>query len=171
VRCYWEHPWGTHWEIREHIENLLGTWKEHVENKGKMKKKILLPPPPTQNLKEKTLRHFECMLSLPIGCMKLLCSKTVRHYFWPGLIPRLWTGGTYLLWAVPFTKQPLILACDAAPKLFSWAKRAYFDFSSYNFTVQGRILSTQLGMLLLESDFLTPFYYPRAIVSYFRDLI
>jgi len=28
VRCYWEHPWGTHWEPREHIENLMGThWK------------------------------------------------------------------------------------------------------------------------------------------------
>jgi hypothetical protein len=22
ARCYWEHPWGTHWE---HIENLMGT--------------------------------------------------------------------------------------------------------------------------------------------------
>jgi len=22
VRCYWEHPWGTHWE---HIENLMKT--------------------------------------------------------------------------------------------------------------------------------------------------
>jgi len=27
-RCYWEHPWGTHWELREHIGNLMGTyWK------------------------------------------------------------------------------------------------------------------------------------------------
>jgi hypothetical protein len=25
ARCYWEHPWGTHWELREHIENLIGT--------------------------------------------------------------------------------------------------------------------------------------------------
>jgi len=25
VRCYWEHPWGTHWEPREHIGNALGT--------------------------------------------------------------------------------------------------------------------------------------------------
>jgi predicted adenine nucleotide alpha hydrolase (AANH) superfamily ATPase len=24
-RCYWEHPWGTHWEPREHIENLMRT--------------------------------------------------------------------------------------------------------------------------------------------------
>jgi len=21
VRCYWEHPWGTHWEPREHFGN------------------------------------------------------------------------------------------------------------------------------------------------------
>jgi hypothetical protein len=25
VRCYWEHPWGTHWDPREHIGNALGT--------------------------------------------------------------------------------------------------------------------------------------------------
>jgi hypothetical protein len=32
-------------------------------------------PAPTQNLKEKKSRHFECMLSLPIGCMKFLFPK------------------------------------------------------------------------------------------------
>jgi hypothetical protein len=41
ARCFWEHPWGTHWEPREHIWNLMGTLKEHVGNKGKMKK---IPP-------------------------------------------------------------------------------------------------------------------------------
>jgi len=25
VRSYWEHPWGTHWEPREHIKDLMGT--------------------------------------------------------------------------------------------------------------------------------------------------
>jgi len=25
ARCYWEHPWGTYWEPREHIWNLKGT--------------------------------------------------------------------------------------------------------------------------------------------------
>jgi len=25
VRCYWEHPWGTHRDPREHIGNALGT--------------------------------------------------------------------------------------------------------------------------------------------------
>jgi hypothetical protein len=28
ARCYWEHPWETHWEPREYIRNLMGThWK------------------------------------------------------------------------------------------------------------------------------------------------
>jgi hypothetical protein len=34
VRWYREHPWGTHWEPDG---NSLGTWREHVGNKGKMK--------------------------------------------------------------------------------------------------------------------------------------
>ncbi len=25
ARCYWEHPWGTHWKLREPIGNLNGT--------------------------------------------------------------------------------------------------------------------------------------------------
>jgi len=29
----WEHPWGTHWEPREHIGNLMGT---HWELEGNM---------------------------------------------------------------------------------------------------------------------------------------
>jgi hypothetical protein len=33
VRCYWEHPWGTHWEPTEHIRNLMGT---HWELEGNM---------------------------------------------------------------------------------------------------------------------------------------
>ncbi len=41
--CYWEHPWGTHWEPDG---NSLGTWR----NKGKMKK---IPPSPPTNIKEK----------------------------------------------------------------------------------------------------------------------
>jgi len=65
---------------------------EHVGKKGKGKKSAPSPPPhppthpPTQNLKEKKSRHFECMLSLLIGCMKFLFSKTLHHHFWPGLI-------------------------------------------------------------------------------------
>jgi hypothetical protein len=53
------------------LGNILGTHWELEGNKGKMKKFL----PPTQNLKENKLRHFECMLSLPIGCMKFLFPK------------------------------------------------------------------------------------------------
>ncbi len=50
VRCYWEHPWETHWKPKEHIGNLMGTHWELEGNKGKMKKN---PSPQTQNFKEK----------------------------------------------------------------------------------------------------------------------
>ncbi len=41
-RCYWEHPWWTHWEPDG---NPLGTWREHGGNKGFFNKN---PPPPLQ---------------------------------------------------------------------------------------------------------------------------
>jgi hypothetical protein len=47
-------------------------------NKGKMKNQ---QPPPNQNLKEKKSWHFECMLSLPIGCMKFLFPKLLVTIF------------------------------------------------------------------------------------------
>jgi hypothetical protein len=40
---------------------------------GRKTKKHLPPAPPPQ--KEKTRAHHECMLSLPIGCMKFLFPK------------------------------------------------------------------------------------------------
>jgi hypothetical protein len=55
---------GTRWGVKG---NMLGTKEK--------RQKILPPTPlaaPTQNLKEKKSRHFECMPSLPIGCMKFL---------------------------------------------------------------------------------------------------
>ncbi len=39
AKCYWEHPWGTHWELER---NMLGT-------KEKWKK---APPPPPSNFKK-----------------------------------------------------------------------------------------------------------------------
>jgi hypothetical protein len=42
--------WGTHWEPMEHIGNLKGNMLGQRKN-------------------EKKSRHFEFMLSLPIGCM------------------------------------------------------------------------------------------------------
>jgi hypothetical protein len=41
----------------------------------KEKRKNPSIPPPTQNLKENKASHLECMLSLPIGCMKFLFPK------------------------------------------------------------------------------------------------
>jgi hypothetical protein len=38
ARFCWERPWGTHWEPREHIENLMGT-------KEKCKKSSPFGPP------------------------------------------------------------------------------------------------------------------------------
>jgi len=44
--------------------------------KEKRKKPFPHPPAaPTQNLKEKKSRHFECMLNLPIACIKFLFPK------------------------------------------------------------------------------------------------
>jgi hypothetical protein len=50
-------------------------------HKGKMKKN---PPPNRPTLKRKKSGHFECMLSLPIGCMKFLFLKLeVLIYSYP----------------------------------------------------------------------------------------
>jgi hypothetical protein len=56
---------GAHWELKG---NMLGT-------KEKRKKSSFPPPSPPGKLKRKKSRHFECMLSLPIGCMKFLFLK------------------------------------------------------------------------------------------------
>jgi hypothetical protein len=32
ARCYWEHPWETHWEPREYSRNLMGTHWELQKN-------------------------------------------------------------------------------------------------------------------------------------------
>jgi hypothetical protein len=61
---------GTYWEPDG---NPLETWKEHIGNKGKMKKN--LPPLPPKLKRQKKSRHFKHMLSLPIGCMKFLLPK------------------------------------------------------------------------------------------------
>jgi hypothetical protein len=48
-------------------------------------KRILSPhPPQKKNLKEKKSRHFECMLSLPIDCMKFLFPKLFITIFGQG---------------------------------------------------------------------------------------
>jgi hypothetical protein len=61
---------------------LLGTswgiW-EHLGNKGEKKQKILVPPTPLK--KKKNWIVHECMLSLSIGCMKILFSKLLVTIF------------------------------------------------------------------------------------------
>jgi len=64
--------------LGEQIGNLMGTSWELKGNMLGTKEKNPSPtplPPPTQNLKEKKSRHFECMLSLHIGCIKFLFPK------------------------------------------------------------------------------------------------
>ncbi len=64
--------------LGEHIGNLTGThwepegryWEQRKNEKNPHPK-----PPPTPKLKKKKSRHFESMLSLPVGYMKFLFSK------------------------------------------------------------------------------------------------
>jgi hypothetical protein len=72
ARCYWEH-------LGEPIGNLKRTCWEQRKNEK------ILPHLPTQNLKEKKSRHFECMLSLPIGYMKFLFPKLFATTFGLGI--------------------------------------------------------------------------------------
>jgi hypothetical protein len=54
ARCYWEHTWGTHWEPREHIENLTRThWQRERNMLGTKEKWKKFTPSisPTPSLK------------------------------------------------------------------------------------------------------------------------
>ncbi len=78
---------GTSWELKG---NMLGT-------KEKRKKCFLHPPTAsTQNLKEKKSRHFECMLSLPIGCIKFLFFQNCSSPFLAWANTPIINWGTYL---------------------------------------------------------------------------
>jgi len=44
VRCYWEHPWGTHWEPNG---NLKGTCCEQRKNEKKSSSSLSTPYPQT----------------------------------------------------------------------------------------------------------------------------
>jgi hypothetical protein len=59
--------------LGEHTGSLKGTYKEHVGNKGKMKK-ILPQRHPT--LKRKKSRHLECMMQPTHWLYVFLVSKT-----------------------------------------------------------------------------------------------
>jgi hypothetical protein len=65
---------------------LMGTHWELEGNKEKMKK--ILHNPPSPKLKRKiNSRHFECMLSLPIDCMKFVFPKLFVTSFGLGQYP------------------------------------------------------------------------------------
>ncbi len=87
-------------EQLENLGNLKGTWWKHVRNtleKKKPKQKKILPSPP----KGKNRAHHECMLSLPIGCMKFLFPPKLYYL----LAQRL--GRIDLYWSPPHTQcQP-----------------------------------------------------------------
>jgi hypothetical protein len=61
--------YGTTQELEECQGNMLGTDWEH------RRKKQTITPPPTPPPKGKNRAHNECMLSLPVGCMKFLFPK------------------------------------------------------------------------------------------------
>jgi hypothetical protein len=63
---------GTHWELNGNKFGTKEKWKKSPPPG---------PPSPETNLKEKKSRHFECMLSLPIGCMKFLFPKLFSTIF------------------------------------------------------------------------------------------
>ncbi len=80
VKCYWEHPWETHWEL---IENLKGTYWEQRKNE----KKSSSPRPQIQNLKGKKIKALQGHAEPSHWLHEISISKTVHHHFRPGLIP------------------------------------------------------------------------------------
>ncbi len=76
---------GTHCKHREHNGNSMG---EPIGNlKGNMLGTKENPLSSNLNLEEKKSRHFEWVLSLPIGWLReISISKAVGHHFWPVLI-------------------------------------------------------------------------------------
>ncbi len=46
TRCYWEHPWGTHWKLGEQLGNMVGTHEQLIK-----KKPLPLPLPSKPKLK------------------------------------------------------------------------------------------------------------------------
>jgi hypothetical protein len=80
MRCYWEQPWGTHWEPHGNLNgNMLGT-------KAKWKKSSPPPPAPSPNLKRKENNALWVHAEPSHWLHEISISKTVCHHFWPGLI-------------------------------------------------------------------------------------
>jgi len=62
AKCYWEHPWGTHWEPNGFP---LRIWREHVGNKWKWEK--IPPPPPHPKLKQKNQGTLSVCWAFPLA--------------------------------------------------------------------------------------------------------
>ncbi len=87
--------WGTHWELGEHIGNLMGTNWELKGNivrthwqPGKYEKKSSPLPFPKKTLKRKKQGTLSACLGLPISCMKFLFTKSSSPFLaWPNNTP------------------------------------------------------------------------------------
>jgi hypothetical protein len=66
-------------EQLENLGNLKGTWWKHVKNTLEKKEAKTKKTPPTPPPKGKNRVHHECMLSLPIGCMKFLFPRKLYY--------------------------------------------------------------------------------------------
>jgi len=54
ARCYWEHPWETHWEPKAHVGNLMRThWKLEGNMLGTKEKRKKSPTPLPPKLQRK----------------------------------------------------------------------------------------------------------------------
>jgi hypothetical protein len=72
----WRTCWGTHWELGEHIENLMRT---HWELEGNIVGTHWEPG--------KKGKHLECMLGPSHWLHEISLPTRVGHHFWLGLIP------------------------------------------------------------------------------------
>jgi hypothetical protein len=78
--------WNT---LGEHIGNLRTHWALEGNIEGtKERCKKSSSTPSTQNLKEKTSKHLECMLPPTHWLHVCFISKTVGQHFWPRLMAR-----------------------------------------------------------------------------------
>jgi hypothetical protein len=74
--------------------NPLGTWREHIGNKRKMKK---IPPAPHLPKLQRE-KHFRVHAEPSHWLHEIFISKTVCHHFWPGWYPHYKPGLLILVW-------------------------------------------------------------------------
>jgi hypothetical protein len=60
TRCYWEHPWGTHWKLGEQLGNMVGTHEQLIKKKP-------LPFPPALKTQIKKLGHLNGCCTFPLA--------------------------------------------------------------------------------------------------------